>query len=166
MQLPHLSGVESCCDGPTQFLAILSRVGQAGAHPFSQDVPFEFGKNSQQTGHRPACCCCQVERLGDRHEPDTQLGELFQSYDQIDQRAAPTIQPPNQHDIDFAAARGGQQFFAEFTLGRAGTNLSDLDYDGPTARPGILAHGADLQRKRLLIVRGHAGVEAGAKHFA
>ena len=47
MQLSHMLGVESGGDGPAQLLAVLPRVGQAGAHPFSQDFPFELGEYSE-----------------------------------------------------------------------------------------------------------------------
>jgi hypothetical protein len=36
MQLPYLGGVESCCDGPAQLLAVLPGVGQAGAKTASK----------------------------------------------------------------------------------------------------------------------------------
>jgi hypothetical protein len=45
-------------------------------------------------------------------------------------------------------------------LCRAGADLFDLRDDGPTALGCVFAHGTDLQRQRLLIVGGDAGVEA------
>ncbi len=110
MQLPHLSGVESCCDGPTQFLAILPRVGQAGAHPFSQDVPFEFSKNSEQTGHRPTGGRRQIQRL-----------------------------PPHQHHIDFAAACRIQKLLPQLPLRGAATDLFDLHRNRPAPPGGVFA---------------------------
>jgi hypothetical protein len=67
---------------------------------------------------------------------------------------APAVQPPNQHDIDLAPTRGGEEVFTEFALGRAGTKLLNLNRDLPTALRGVLAHGAHLQRQSLLVVRG------------
>ena len=91
--------------------------------------------------------------------------QFLERRQQIRHRPAPAIQSPHQHDIDLAAACGLQQFLASFSLGRAGADLTDLHGDGPAAPGGILAHGADLHRQRLLIVRGNAGVEADAEHF-
>ena len=50
-------------------------------------------------------------------------------------------------------------------LRRTGAHLADLQGDRPAAPGGILPHGAALHRKCLLIVRGNAGVQAGAEHF-
>ena len=55
---------------------------------------------------------------------------------------------------------------AQLALRRAGADLFDLRDDGPAALGGVFAHGADLQRQCLLIVRGNAGVKADPKGVA
>ena len=47
MQFSHLAGMDSCCDGPPQPLAVLPGMGQTGAHPFPQDLAFKPGENGQ-----------------------------------------------------------------------------------------------------------------------
>jgi hypothetical protein len=47
MQIPYLVGVETRGGGPAQFLAVLPRMGQPGAHPFPQNLSFELREYSQ-----------------------------------------------------------------------------------------------------------------------
>jgi hypothetical protein len=91
--------------------------------------------------------------------------QFLQGCQQIGYRPAPAVQPPNQHDVDLSAAGGLQQFLASFSLGRTGTDLTDVHGNGPAPPGSILPHGATLHGQRLLIVRGNAGVEAGTEHF-
>ena len=90
--------------------------------------------------------------------------QFLERRNQIRHGPAPAIQAPHQHDIDFAAARSSEQLFAQFALRRAGADLFDLHDDGPASLGGVFAHGADLQRQRLLIVRGNAGIKADPEH--
>ena len=140
-------------------------MGQASPSPFPQNLSFELGEDGQQSGHRSTGWRGQIQRLGQRHEADTEMLQFLKGRQQIRYRPAPAVQPPHQHDIDLAAACGLQQFLASFSLGRTGANLTDLHGDRPAAPGGILPHGAALHRKRLLIVGGNAGVQAGAEHF-
>jgi hypothetical protein len=47
MQFPDLRGVPGRSSRPAQLLDVLPGVGQAGAHPFLQNLPFERGENGQ-----------------------------------------------------------------------------------------------------------------------
>ena len=47
MQLPYFVGVETCGGGPTQPLAVLPGMGQAGAHAFPQNLSFELREYGQ-----------------------------------------------------------------------------------------------------------------------
>ena len=132
---------------------------------FPQNLPFELGEDRQQSGHRSTGGRGQVQRLGQRHEAHAEMLQFLERRQQIRYRPAPAVQPPDQHHIDLPAAGGLQQFLTSFSLGRPGANLADLHGDRPAAPGGILPHGATLHRKRLLIVGGNAGVQAGAEHF-
>jgi hypothetical protein len=57
MQLPNLIGMESRGHGTAQSLPVLSGMGQAGAHPFPENLSFELRKNSQERRHRAAGGC-------------------------------------------------------------------------------------------------------------
>ena len=92
--------------------------------------------------------------------------KFLERRNQIRDGPAPAIQTPHQHDIDFAPSCGSEQSCAQLALRRAGADLFDLRDDGPAALGGVFAHGADLQRQRLLIVRGNASVKADPKGVA
>ena len=92
--------------------------------------------------------------------------KFLERRNQVSHGSAPAIQAPHQHDIDFAPSCRGDQGCASFPLCRAGADLFDLRDDGPTALGCVFAHGTDLQRQRLLIVGGNAGVEAHPKGVA
>lgn len=47
MQFSYLIGLEPCRYGPAQSLSLLPRPGQAGTHPFLQDLAFELGEDCQ-----------------------------------------------------------------------------------------------------------------------
>ena len=79
MEFPDLSGVQHRCCRTAQALTVLAGVVQASPYPFSQDVPFEFSENSEQTGHSPARWRGQVQRLGQRDETDTEMFQFLES---------------------------------------------------------------------------------------
>ena len=58
---------------PAQAFAVLPRVGQAGAHPLAQDLPFELGEHGEQAGHRATCGRGQIERFGQRYETHSEM---------------------------------------------------------------------------------------------
>src|ERR1700730_11823820 len=91
--------------------------------------------------------------------------QFLEGRQQIRYGPAPAVQSPDQDHIDLAAASGLQQFLTSLSLRRTGADLTDLHSDGPAPPADILPQGVNLQRNGLLVVGGHAGVEAGAKHF-
>ena len=46
-QRSDFNGLGRRCGRPTQSLPVLPGMGQAGAHPFLQNLPFERGENRQ-----------------------------------------------------------------------------------------------------------------------
>jgi len=90
---------------------------------------------------------------------------FLRSRQQVRHRPTPAVQSPYQHCVDFTAARGLQQFLTRLSLRRTRANLADLQGDLPTSPDGILPHGTALYGQCLLIVGGHAGVEARSEHF-
>jgi hypothetical protein len=93
------------------------------------------------------------------------MAQFLKCGDQIGQRTAPAIQSPYQHDIDLAPASSLQQFLASLPLRRTGANLTHLHRNRPAATRCVFAKSAILHGKGLLVVRGHAGIEANPKHF-
>src|SRR5450759_67374 len=91
--------------------------------------------------------------------------QFLESCQQVRHRSAPSVQPPHQHHIDFAAARRLQQLLPQLPLRGAATDLFHLHSDSPAPPGGVFAECADLQWNSLLVVRGAAGVETGAGHF-
>lgn len=140
-------------------------MGQSGTDPLPQDLPFKLGENGQQAGHGASGWGGQVQGFGQGNKTDAQMLQFLECGEQIRYRPAPAVQPPNQHDIDLAAACGLQQFLTSLSPRRTGTDLTNLHGDRPAAPGSILPHGATLHGQCLLIVRGNAGVQASAKHF-
>ena len=98
-------------------------------------------------------------------KPDAEMIQFLECGDQIRQRSSPAVQTPDEHDIDLAPSRCFHQLLPQFAFGSAGADFLHLQDDGPAARGGVLAHGAHLQRKRLLILCGDAGIQADPEHF-
>src|SRR6266702_4984241 len=73
VQLLYLVGVECCRHRSAQALAVLACMRQAGAYPFSENLPLELRKNGQQASHRATSGGRQVECFGQRHETDSQM---------------------------------------------------------------------------------------------
>ena len=60
--------------------------------------------------------------LADRYvavwnEPDAEALQFPERRQQIRDRPAPTIQPPDQHDVDLPPTSGSQQFLSRFPSG-------------------------------------------------
>lgn len=95
-----------------QTLAALPGLGQPNAGSFAQNLSFELGEDGKQTGHGAPGWRSQIQRLGQRNEADSQMLQFLECRQQIGNRAAPAIQPPRQHHVDFAAPRRLDQSFA------------------------------------------------------
>jgi hypothetical protein len=105
-----------------------------GADSFADDLVFKGGEYGQETGHRAA-----------------RVGVVRSSASVSDTKATPSI--------DLAPPGCGKELFAEFALCRAGTNLFDLSHDVPATLRRVLPYGANLQRQRLLVVRGYSRIQ-------
>jgi hypothetical protein len=165
MQFPDFRGVHGRGCRPTQPFSVRPCMLQARPRSFPQNLPFELSENRKQPGHGSTGRGGQVQRLGERHEANAQMFEFLERCQQICHRTAPAVQPPDQHDVDFPAASGLEQFLTNLSPHCTGTDLADLQGNRSAASGGILPHGATLHRKGLLIARGNAGVQAGSQHF-
>jgi hypothetical protein len=150
---------------PPQPFPVLARMRQAGLGTFPQNLPFELGEDGQQASHSSTGGRSQVQRLGQRYETDSQMLQFLERRQQICDGPAPAIQSPDQHQVDFPATGGFQQFLAGFSFRRARVYLADLQSNRPAAPRGILPHGPVLHRQRLLIIRRDTGIQASTKHF-
>jgi hypothetical protein len=81
--------------------------------------------------------CRQIQRLRQRDEADAEVLQFLESYQQVRQRSAPTIQSPHQHYVDLAAARRLQQLLPQLPFGCTATDLFHLEGDGPTPPGGV-----------------------------
>ena len=94
MEPPDLRGLQSNRYRPTQPLAVLPGVGPASPGSLPQNLPFEFGEYSQQTGHGSTGRCSEVQRLGQRNDPDVEMFQFLKSCQQVCDRPAPAVQSP------------------------------------------------------------------------
>jgi hypothetical protein len=63
MKFPDLRSIYGRGCRPTQPFPILPRLGQASPSPFSQNLSFELGENSEQASHRSTGRAGQIQRL-------------------------------------------------------------------------------------------------------
>ncbi len=63
-----------------------------------------------------------------------------------------TVSSPDKDRVQLAAADSGEQLLAFRSLESARFNLFDLGSEFPPPTNGVLLHGSDLQRQRLLVV--------------
>ena len=153
--------------GPPETLSLQSCLGQSRTEALAEDIIFKLSECGQQAGHGSTHRRRQIESFRQRHEAHAQCGWFFQCHDQIGQRAAPSIQSPQQYDVNLSPPRGVAQAPPGFTLRGARTNFSDLNGDRPASPGGIFPHGAVLHSESLLVVCGHAGRNTymGVVHF-
>ena len=84
----------------------------SGLHAIAEDVPLEFGEDREHAGQGSAARRGQVERLAERDEADPECAQLLKRRDEIDQGAAPAIQPPYQDPVEFPPSGCSHQVFA------------------------------------------------------
>src|SRR5579864_294015 len=158
IELPDGSILECGARRPPQTFSVLPRMGQSSTDPFAQNLALELGEHSQQSGHGSPEGRSQVQRLGQRYEPDAEMLKFLQRRQQVRHRSAPAVQAPHQYHVDLPTARGVQQFFPHLTLGSTRADLLYLQSNCPAAPGGIFPQGAVLQGKSLLVLCGHASI--------
>src|SRR5579864_5750373 len=72
IELPDGSILECGARRPPQTFSVLPRMGQSSTDPFAQNLALELGEHSQQSGHGSPEGRSQVQRLGQRYEPDAE----------------------------------------------------------------------------------------------
>src|SRR5271157_1173379 len=90
------------------------------------------------------------------------MAQFLKCSHQVRYRPSPAVQPPHQHHIDLATARGLQQLLTKLTLGSSGADLPNLHDNAPASSCRVLPHGTALKWQSLLVVGGHAGVETSS----
>ncbi len=166
VQLSSFDGFVNHRWWPAEAFASLPGMGQTGTDTLSKDLPFELGEHGEQAGHRAARGGGQVKCFCQRYESDSEMLKFLERRYQVCDGPAPAIQTPHQDDIDFAPTCGSDQSCSQLALRSAGADLLDLRNDFPAALERVLAHGANLQRQRLLVVCGNASVQANPKGVA
>jgi len=89
-------------------------MSESSPYAFSEDLALEGCEHCQQPCHRTTGRCGQVQRLGQRHEADTEMFQFLQRGEQVGDRSSPAIQPPHQHDIDLPTSRSFQKLLRDW----------------------------------------------------
>jgi hypothetical protein len=134
---------------------------QTSAHPFAHDFPFKLREDRQQAGHGSTGWCCQIQRLRQRYETNSQMFEFLQGCQQIRYRPAPAIQPPYQDNVDLAAARRRHQILPAFALRGARGDFFHLENNLPTPAGGVFLHRFALHGQSLLVLCRYARIKTG-----
>src|SRR5262249_10578868 len=74
--------------------------------------PKDSLSNSAKMASSPAMArvwCRPIERLGQRHETDTEVIEFLKSGQPFRHRPSPAIEAPDQHDVDLPPTGGCRQ---------------------------------------------------------
>lgn len=134
---------------PTQ-TATGSRGRQAGLRTIPDQVALELRQRGEQVDHQPAAGGGGVDVLGQGPEPHPFVLELGHRVEQMTDRTAQPIQPPDHHSVP------GTQLLAEpphlGTLVKESRSRVDEDHEAP----GLLQR-IHLQRS-ILIGRGDPGI--------
>src|ERR1035441_8682598 len=92
-----------------------------------------------------------VERLG-RHEPNADGMKLLERSNQVEERAPPAIEAPDDDGIDLPPARSLQDLLSLRASLGAGADLLFLESHFQATALGIGAHRRELHRQGLLVV--------------
>ena len=139
--------------------APLPGLGNARFHPLAQALALKFCKDRQQPRQRASGRRGEIQGFAQRDKPNPEGMQLVQGPDEVGQGPAPAIQAPDDNGIDVAASRRLHQGLALPALTASRADLLDEDRDLPGALLHVRFHGLALQRQRLLILRGHSGIE-------
>lgn len=82
--------------------AFLAGLGNPGPHPITEDVPLELGEDGQHACQGPATGGRQVEGFVEGDESHVDCGQIVQGRDEVRDRTAPTVEPPDDDGIDVA----------------------------------------------------------------
>ena len=123
--------------GRPSFFPVLPGMGQASPDPFPQYVPLESCENGEHlrqgaTGRRG-----QIQSFSQGDETDAEVLQFLEGCQQVCDRPAPTVQPPDQDNVDFPPPGGVHHLLAKAPLGRSGTDLLNLQGYRPTPPGGV-----------------------------
>lgn len=104
MEFPDFRSVYGSGCRPAQPLTVFACLRQSSTGSLAQNLSFELRTNCEQPSHSAPRWRCQIQSFGERNETNIKMLEFLQCCEQIGDRAAPAVQPPDQHDIDFAPA--------------------------------------------------------------
>lgn len=159
VERPDLSRLVGYRYWPTEGLSFGPCLRDAGFDALAEYFPFKLGEYGQHTRQGPACRRGHIKCFRQRDEADAQLGQFLQRQDEIGQRAAPAVQPPDDDRIQFASADGSKEVFPLGSLNCTRSYFSHFRNDLPSSASGIFTHRFDLQRQSLLVVCGNTRVD-------
>src|SRR5206468_6399621 len=102
----------------------------------------------------------EIQRLRQRDKTDAEMLQLLEGCQQVRDRPAPAVEPPDQYPVNLPAARGLQQLLPPLPLGSARADFFDLQGDPPTSASRVFPQGTGLHGDGLLILGRNTGVEA------
>src|ERR1035438_9202090 len=144
--------------------SFLARLGNPGFDAITQDVALELSKYGEHAGECTAPGRGHIKRLGQRYEPDADGVELSQRPNQVEERAPPAIEAPDEDSIEFPPARRLQHFLSLRASLGAGADLLFLESHFPATALGVGAHRRELHRQGLLVVGRDTGIEPDLEH--
>jgi len=69
--------MHGCGCRPAKPLAVLPGMSKSGPYTLTEDLALEGGEDGEQRGHCATSRCGQVQRLGQRYEPDAEMLKLL-----------------------------------------------------------------------------------------
>ncbi len=136
-----------------------------GAHPFDDQVAFEFRDRSDDDDDGPAQRTTGVDLLAETDELDVEAVQLVEDLQEVPNGPSDPVRSPDQHDIELATASLLQELIetrpARF---RAGDPVSELRHDLEAALNSHLPKIVQLCL-RVLIDGRDPQVKGGAFHL-
>ena len=141
-------------------LPAFARVRNTRLNTLPYYIPLELRKHGKESCEGPSSRRGEVEGLCERDKPHTECREIMECRHEIDQRAPPAIELPDENDIEPPLSSRFEHFLAlgAVALGPRG-NLFERFSDHPAASSGVLAHALYLYREGLLIMGGYTSIE-------
>ena len=149
--------------GSSMRSAGFARLGDPRFDALSQDVALEFRKDGEHAGERSTARGGHVQCFRKRDESDAECAELLQGANQVEERASPSIQAPDEDGIDLTPASGIHHRFSLGAAFGAGADFFNFGDHAPAAALGIGTQGRELCGERLLVMGGDAGIEPNSE---
>lgn len=155
-----------CRARPPELAALESCRRNAIAHALRSELVLELGEHGEHARHCASCRRSEVDGLGDRHEWDLELEQLLQRRDEVCERAPPSVELPDDDDVDLATSRSLHHELAPRSRAPPRQDVILDHCNAPLATRAVGAELAELHWDRLLVGGRNPGVDRGAQGVA